>query len=60
MRIIHIFLILKKEENLDIKWNFWILCKILKIEEIHIEDNYKIFYDLFDDEDKSESYEEEF
>jgi hypothetical protein len=45
----------KLKENLDIKWNFWILTKILKIEEINIEDNYKIFYDLFNDEDKSKS-----
>jgi hypothetical protein len=49
----------KLKENIDIKWNFWILSKILKIEKINFEDNYKIFYDLFNDEDKSESYEEE-
>ena len=45
----------KLKEKLDIKWNFWILVKILKMEEdINIEDNYQIFYDLFHDEDDEE------
>jgi hypothetical protein len=46
----------KLKENLDIKWNFWILSKILKIEKINIEDNYKIFYDLFNDEESDDEY----
>lgn len=38
----------KLKEKPDTNWKFWIICKILKIEDIDIEKQYKIFYDIFD------------
>lgn len=44
----YIFNCEKLKEKPDINWKFWIICKILKMEEINFEDNYEIFYELFD------------
>ena len=49
----------KLKEKPDINWKFWIICKILKMQEINIEDCYKIFYGLFYDEEEEDfSYNE--
>ena len=43
----YIFSSEKLKEKADIKWEFWILIKILKIQEENIEDHFEIFNKLF-------------
>lgn len=50
----YIFNCEKLKEKPDINWKFWIICKILKMEEINFEDNYDLFDNLFNDEDKDD------
>ena len=47
----------KLEEELNKEWKFWIFIKILNISKIKIEESYKLFNQIFTEEDKKENYE---
>ena len=50
-----IFCSKKLEEELNNEWKFWIFIKILNTSEIKIEDSYKLFNQIFTEEEKKEN-----
>ena len=50
-----IFCSKKLEEELNNEWKFWIFIKILNTSEIKNEDSYKLFNQIFTEEEKKES-----